>query len=69
MTLEFDPVAKKLSKVSMDSFLDEEKDEVTLDVGFQSLPDGTNYVANTLLRAVCQTDRGEDTESQLQESR
>jgi sortase A len=24
---------------------------VTLDVGFQSLPDGTNYVADTLLRA------------------
>jgi hypothetical protein len=51
MTLEFDPAAKKLRKVSVDSFLDEEKDEVTLDVGFQSLPDGTNYVANTLLRA------------------
>jgi hypothetical protein len=35
----------------VDSFLDEEKDKVTLNVGFQSLPDGTNYVADTLLRA------------------
>lgn len=51
MTLEFDPAAKKLRKLSVDSFLDEEKDKVTLDVGFQSLPDATNYVANTLLSA------------------
>jgi hypothetical protein len=51
MTLEFDPAAKKLRKLSVNSFLDEEKDKVTLDVGFQSLPDGTNYVADTLLRA------------------
>lgn len=51
LTLEFDPVAKKLSKLTVDSFLDEEKDKVTLNVGFQSLPDGTNYVADTLLRA------------------
>lgn len=51
MTLQFDPATKKLRKLSVDSFLDEEKDKVTLDVGFQSLPDGTNYVADTLLRA------------------
>jgi hypothetical protein len=51
MTLEFDPGTKKLRKLSVNSFLDEEKDKVTLDVGFQSLPDGTNYVADTLLRA------------------
>ena len=51
MTLEFDPATKKLRKLSVSSFLDEEKDKVTLDVQFQSLPDGTNYVADTLLRA------------------
>jgi hypothetical protein len=51
ITLEFDPATKKLRKLSVNSFLDEEKDKVTLDVGFQSLPDGTNYVADTLLRA------------------
>jgi len=51
MTLEFDPATKKLRKLSVSSFLDEEKDKVTLDVEFQSLPDGTNYVAGTLLRA------------------
>jgi hypothetical protein len=51
LTLEFDPATKKLTKVSVDSFLDEEKDKVTLDVRFQSLPDGTNYAADTLLRA------------------
>lgn len=51
LTLEFDPATKKLTKVSVDSFLDEEKDKITLDVGFKSLPDGTNYAADTLLRA------------------
>jgi hypothetical protein len=51
MTLEFDPATKKLRKLSVNSFLDEEKDKVTLDVGFQSLADGTNYVADTVLRA------------------
>ncbi|HWY57898.1 MAG TPA: hypothetical protein VNZ03_25775 [Terriglobales bacterium] len=51
MTLEFDPATKKLRKLTVSSFLDEEKDRVTLDVQFQSLPDGTNYVADTLLRA------------------
>jgi hypothetical protein len=51
MRLEFDPATKKLNKVSVDSFLDEEKDKVTLEVGFKSLPDGTNYAADTLLRA------------------
>jgi hypothetical protein len=51
LTLEFDPATKKLTKVSVDSFLDEEKDKVALDVRFQSLPDGTNYAADTLLRA------------------
>jgi len=51
MTLEFDSATKKLRKLSVSSFLDEEKDKVTLDAQFQSLPDGTNYVADTLLRA------------------
>lgn len=51
MTLEFNPAAKKITKLGVDSYLDEAKDKVTLEVGFQSLPDGTNYVANTLLRA------------------
>ena len=51
MTLEFDQPTKKLRKLSVNSFLDEEKYKVTLDVGFQSLPDGTDYEAETLLRA------------------
>jgi hypothetical protein len=52
MTLEFDPATKKLRKLSVNSYLDDQdKDKVTLDVAFQSLPDGTNYVADTLLRA------------------
>jgi hypothetical protein len=38
-----------MRKLSVNSFLDEEKDKVTLDVEFQSLPDGTNCVADTLL--------------------
>jgi hypothetical protein len=34
MTLEFDPATRKLCKPSVNSFLDEEKDKVTLDVEF-----------------------------------
>jgi len=51
LTLGFDTAAKKLTKVNVDSYLDDVKDKVTLDVSFQTLPDGTNYVGKTHLRA------------------
>jgi len=51
MTLSFDTAAKKISTVNVNTYLDDPKDAVTLAVQFASLPDGTNYVQQTVLNA------------------
>lgn len=52
MTLAFDTAAKKIRSINVDSYLDDPKtDIVTLAVNFSSLDDGTNYAANTDLKA------------------
>ena len=38
--------AKAIRKLNVDTYLDEEKEKVTLAVDFQTLPDGTSYAAN-----------------------
>jgi len=48
----FDPAAKKIRNITVDSYLDDPKtDVVTLNVTFASLPDGTNYASSTDLKA------------------
>jgi hypothetical protein len=49
LALGFDSAAHALRKVNVNSYLDNPQDAVTLDVAFQTLPDGTNYVARTIL--------------------
>ena len=50
MTFAF--AAKKISSINVNSYLDDPKtDIVTLAVTFATLPDGTNYAANTDLKA------------------
>lgn len=49
LTLTFDSETKALTHVAVDTWLDEATNKVTLDVTFQSLPDGTNYAAATVL--------------------
>ena len=51
MTLSFDTAAKKISKINVNTYLDDPKDVVTLAVQFASLPDSTNYVQQTVLDA------------------
>jgi hypothetical protein len=52
LTFNFDSATKALQSISVNSYLDDPKDDVvTLAVVFQSLPDGTNYVASTTLNA------------------
>jgi hypothetical protein len=51
MTITFDPVAKKISSVNVNTYMDDPKDIVTLAVSFASLPDGTNYVQQSVLDA------------------
>ena len=51
MTLTFDTTAKKITGLNISTYMDEEKDAVTLQVHMGSLPDGTNYVQETVLNA------------------
>ena len=51
MTISFDSAAKKISSVNVNTYMDDPKDVVTLAVQFASLPDGTNYVQQTVLNA------------------
>ena len=51
MTLTFDPAAKKVVSLSVNTYMGQEKDAVTLQVQMASLPDGTNYVQQTVVNA------------------
>ena len=51
MSLTFDTAAKKITTLSVDTYIGEEKDKVTLQVQMGSLPDGTNYTQQTVLNA------------------
>jgi hypothetical protein len=51
MTLAFDTAAHKIISLNVNSYLGEDKDVVTLQVQMASLPDGTNYVQQTVVNA------------------
>ena len=51
MTFYFSSATKALTAVNVNSYLNDPKDAVTLEVTFELLPDGTNHVANTILKA------------------
>jgi hypothetical protein len=51
MTLFFDTAARKVGSVSVNTYMDDPKDRVTLMVQMASLPDGTNYAQQTALDA------------------
>ena len=51
ITLTFDPTTKKITGLNISTYMGEEKDAVTLQVHMGSLPDGTNYVEQTVLNA------------------
>jgi hypothetical protein len=51
MTIAFDPAAKKITGVNVNTYMGEAKDVVTLQLSFSTLPDGTNYVEKTVLNA------------------
>jgi len=51
MTLTFDPTAVKVISLSVNTYMGQEKDAVTLQVQMASLPDGTNFVEQTVLNA------------------
>jgi hypothetical protein len=49
LTLTMDSESKSMRQIAVDSWLDKPDKKVTLAVTFQSLPDGTNYAAETVL--------------------
>ena len=49
VTFSFDTAAKKLRSYDVNSYLDDPKDVVTMTNQFASLPDGTNYLQQTVL--------------------
>jgi hypothetical protein len=51
MTISFDTAAKKIILVDVNTYLDEEKDAVTLHVQMGSIPGGPNYAQRTVLSA------------------
>jgi len=51
MTLSFDTSARKVTSLSINTYMGETKDAVTLQVQMASLPDGTNYAQQTVLNA------------------
>ena len=51
MTLAMDTATKKITTLSIDTYMGEEKDKVSLQVQMGSLPDGTNYPEQTVLNA------------------
>ena len=51
MTIAFDMAAKKIQTLNVNTYLGDAKDAITLAVQFASLPDGTNYAAQTVLNA------------------
>jgi hypothetical protein len=51
MTLSFDPAKLAIISLSINTYMGESKDSVTLQVQMASLPDGTNHVQRTVLNA------------------
>ncbi|MGC2528279.1 MAG: hypothetical protein WA639_11060 [Candidatus Acidiferrum sp.] len=51
LTLSFDTAAHKIISLNINTYMGEAKDAVTLQVQMASLPDGTNYVQQTVLNA------------------
>jgi hypothetical protein len=49
LTLTMDSESKSIRQVAVDTWLENPDEKVTLAVTFQSLPDGTNYAAETVL--------------------
>jgi hypothetical protein len=51
MTLTFDTAAKKIISLSVNTYMGQAKDAVTLQVQMASLPEGVNYAQQTILNA------------------
>lgn len=46
----FDSEVKELRQIAVDTWLDKADNKVTLEVSFQSMPNGVNYVGEVVLK-------------------
>jgi hypothetical protein len=51
MTIAFDTATKKIQSLDVNSYVGDPKDSISLTAQLASLPDGTNYVSQTVLNA------------------
>jgi hypothetical protein len=51
MTITFNTATKTISSLNVQTYMDDPKDAVTLAAQFARLPDGTNYVQQSILGA------------------
>jgi hypothetical protein len=51
LVLTFDRAAKALTQITVNTYIDKKSDAVTLQVDFQKLPNGLNYVVQVVLKA------------------
>ena len=49
MVIAFDPKAKRISDINVNTYMGEAKDKVTLMISYSTLPDGTNFPEKTTL--------------------
>jgi hypothetical protein len=66
LTLAFDTGARKITSVNVNTYMDEPKEVVTLQVQMASLPGGTNYVQQTFLDATAKKLQVTTTNSEYQ---
>ena len=51
MTIAFDMASKKIQSLAVNTYMGDAKDAISLAVQFATLPDGTNYAQQTVLKA------------------
>ncbi len=66
LVLTFDTAAKALTQISVNTYMNDPSDPVSLQVNFQTLPGGPNYVAQTTLDAPAKSIQVQTTSSNYQ---
>ena len=66
LSLTFDPAAKALSNINVNTYMDSPSDAVTLQVNFQTLPSGVHCVSQTILNAPAKNIQVQTTSSNYQ---
>jgi hypothetical protein len=66
LVLTFNTAAKALTHINVNTYMNDQKDAVTLQITFETLPGGPNYVSQTLLSAPAKSIQVQTTSSNYQ---